>query len=224
MPNAIPILFLAALLAFAQSGQPYQGKPVELTTNMAIDVDGAPNAYGPKGKPTLDFELNAHEGARLSGKVVGYIIEDGKPVLQGPNDPFPGYYISTSGFVDEANHNLNDPKRYVDASKINYVVLGRFAKQNHVGLGDLVAVFSNKTKKSVYAIVGDSGNSSGAEGSLALLQALGYPFTSGKSGEVKGKEITIRYFPGSNPQHSFFATQDALDKQASDLGLDKRFP
>jgi len=223
MPSPVTLLFLVAVFAIAQSDQAYRGTPVELTTSMAIDVDGAPNAYGPKGKPTLDFELNAHEGARLSGKVVGYITENGKPVLQGASDPYPGYYISTSGFVDQQNHNLNDPRRYVDASKINYVVLGRFAKQNHVALGDLVAVYSAKTKKSVYAIVGDSGNSSGGEGSLALLQALGYPFTSGKSGEVKSKEITIRYFPGSNPKHSFYATQDAIDKQATGLGLDKKF-
>ena len=223
MSQSIPLLLIAVLLAFAPPSQPYRGTPVELTTNMAVDVDGAPNAYGPKGKPTLDYELNAHEGARLSGKVVGYLTEGGHPVLQGPNDPYPGYYISTTGFADEANHNLNDPRRYLDASKVNYVVLGRLARQKHVVLGDFAAVHSTATGKSVYAIVGDSGNSSGAEGSLALLQALGYPFTNGKSDSVHKKEIIIRYFPGSNPGHTFYPAQEQIDKRAAALGLDKTF-
>ncbi len=223
MPSLTPLVVLTALLAFVPAGQPWHGMPVELTTNMKIDVDGAPNAYGPRGKPTLDFEANAHEGARLSGKIVGYLTANGKPVVQGPTDPFPGYYISTTGFVDQQNHNLNDPRRYVDASKINYVVLGSLARKNHVALGDLAAVHSSKTGKTVYAVVGDSGNSSGAEGSLALLQALGYPFTTGKAGEVQNKEITIRYFPASNPAPTFFHTQDQIDQLAFDLGLNKQF-
>ncbi len=171
---------------------------VELETAMKIDVDGAPNAYGSPGKPTLDYELNAHAGARKEGKIVGYMTkEDGvTPVLQGPNDPFPGYYISETRFSDQRNPNTFDPKRYVDASRINYVVLGSFAISQHVGMGDFVAVYSKKTGRSVYGIVGDSGNSSGAEGSLALFQSLGYAFKDGKAGEVSKKEIVIRYFPG----------------------------
>jgi hypothetical protein len=157
---------------------------------MAIDVDGAPNAYGPPGKPALDFELNAHRGAISSGEIVGYLTKnnDGRtPEIQGPSDPFPGYFISTTGFEDAANLNRLDPRKYVDASKINYVVLGRFAKQNDAKLGDYVAVHSMRTGNSVFGIIGDSGNSSGAEGSLALLQALGYPVTSGKTGGVETK-------------------------------------
>lgn len=79
---------------------------IEITTKMAIDVDGAPNAYGPKGKPKLDYELNAHEGAKETGKIVGYLTrDDHTPELPGPNDPFPGYYISTAAFYDKGNPN-----------------------------------------------------------------------------------------------------------------------
>ena len=198
---------------------------VELTTSMAIDVDGAPNAYGPPGKPALDFELNAHEGAKASGKIVGYLTKaDGKtPVVQGPQDPFPGFFISTTGFEDKTNPNKFDPRKYVDASKINYVVLGRFAIQNGVKLGDFVAVHSVKKGTSVFGIVGDSGNSTGAEGSLALLQALGYPVRDGKAGGVDKKEIVIRYFPGSNRDHHFFKSQTQIDREAAALSLSKDF-
>ena len=47
-----------------------------------------------------------------------------------------------------------------------------------MNLGDFVVVHSMRTKQTVYGIVGDSGHSSGAEGSLALLQGLGYPLVS----------------------------------------------
>ena len=200
--------------------------PIEITTAMVIDVDGAPNAYGPKGKPTLDFELNAHKRAQVSGEIVGYLTkDDGKtPELQGPSDPFPGYYISTTAFFDRANPNPLDPKRYVDATKINYVVMSDIAMKKGVALGDFVAVYSTKSRKSVYGIVGDDGNPSGAEGSLALLQALGYPFRNGKSGSVEGKELVVRYFPGSNPKHMFYQMQAQIDAHATAIGLNKQFP
>jgi hypothetical protein len=199
-------------------------RPVEITINMKIDVDGAPNAYGPKSKKTLDYERNAHEGAQASGRIVGYLTKkDGyTPELQGRHDPFPGYYISTTGFCDKRNPNLRDPRRYVNASKVNYVVLADVAKDGGVALGDFVAVYSKKTRRAVFGIVGDSGNPGGAEGSLALLRALGYPFKNGKSGEAE-KEIVIRYFPGSNPEHRFFRTQAQINKQARALRLSKKF-
>jgi len=186
-------------------------KSVELTTSMAIDVDGAPNAYGPAGQPALDFELNAHRGAKASGEIVGYLTKgDGRtPEVQGPQDPFPGYYISTTAFQDKSNPNRLDPRKYVDASKINYVVLGNFAAQNNAKLGDFVAVHSKKT--------------GGAEGSLALLNGLGYPFHNGKAGGVEKKEIVIRYFPGSNPDHHFFKSQAQIDQEAASLALSKDF-
>lgn len=103
-------------------------------------------------------------------------------------------------------------------------MLGSAAKKAGVALEDFVAVHSMKTLKSAYGIVGDSGNSSGAEGSLALLQALGYDATSGKSGGVEEKEIIVRYFPGSNPTHWFYGTQAQIDEQAKTLRLSKEFP
>ena len=198
---------------------------VELTTSLTLDVDGAPNAYGPPGKPALDFELNAHRGAKASGEIVGYLTKsDGRtPEVQGPQDPFPEYYVSTTAFSDKRNPNRLDSRKYVDASKINYVVLGNFAARHGAKLGDFVAVHSQKTGKSVFGIIGDSGNSTGAEGSLALLRSLGYAVQNGKAGGVEKKEIVIRYFPGSNPDHHFFESQAHIDQEAATLALSKDF-
>jgi hypothetical protein len=191
-----------------------------LTHRMDVDVDGAPNAYGPPGKPTLDVLLDAHYLRRADQEIVGYLLDNKhRPVLQGPKDPFPGYYISQTTFTDIANHNERDPRGYLDARKINYIVRGDGARRRGVKVGDFVAVHSKRTHRSVFAIVGDTGNPTGDEGSLHLLQELGYPFHDGVSDSVTRPEIVIRFYTNSNPKHRFFFTQTALNEAAIKLGL-----
>jgi hypothetical protein len=195
-----------------------------LTHRMDVDVDGAPNAYGPPGKPTLDIPVNAHYFERADKEIVGYLIDDKKrPILQGPKDPFPGCYISQTAFTDIANQNERDPRCYVDARNINYVVRGDDARRRGVKVGDFVSVYSKRTRKAVFAIVGDTGNPTGDEGSLHLLQDLGYPFHDGINDSVTRPEIVIRFYPNSNPKHQFFFSQVALDEAATKLGLSRDF-
>jgi hypothetical protein len=213
----------AAAAAHAQTSAPHPCFEV-LTHRMDVDVDGAPNAYGPPGKPTLDVLINAHYLERADQTIVGYLLDNKeRPILQSPEDPFPGYYISQTAFADVANHNERDPRGYVDARKINYVVRGNEAGRRGVKVGDFVAVYSKKTHKAVFAIVGDTGNPTGDEGSLHLLQELGYAFHNGISDSVTRPEIVIRFYPNSNPKHQFFFTQAALDEAATKLGLRRDF-
>jgi hypothetical protein len=204
----------------------FDGRPaLEVQVMMDVDVDGAPNAYGPKGKKTLDIldhALSPKEPGHPR-EVVGYMLEydNGPPTIQRKGDPYPGYYVSQTDFADIHNPRMEDPRRYVDAGRINYVVLGKAGKDAGVQLGDFVTVYSCRTGKSAYAIVGDSGNESGAEGSLALVQALGYPIVDGVDHSVSDREIVIRYFPNSNPTHLFFKSQEALNDAARKLGLTK---
>ncbi len=232
MPNYTRVIYAHKLLVMDFAGlstmslaQPPSRPFFDLRGPMFVDVDGAPNAYGPPGKPALDFERNAHHGGRMSGKIVGYLTEnDGRtPVIQGPRDPRPGYYVSTTDFRDDSIDDDRNPLKYLDATKIHYVVLGRFGERHKVQMGDFAVVHSLRTHRTVYAIVGDSGNPSGFEGSLALLQGLGYPFHSGKDDAVEEHEIIVRYFPGSNPERRFFHTQAEIDQAAEALHLDRRF-
>jgi hypothetical protein len=201
------------------------------THRMDVDVDGAPNAYGPAGTHPLDIPRDAHYRGRKHAQIVGYLTDDDNPnlpVLQGPNDPFPGYYISQTAFTDPARTNPADPLRYVDATRINYVVLGNAAKRRGARVGDFVAAYSRTTHKSAFGIIADSGNPSGDEGSLHLLQALGYPFHNGIDDAVEDPEILIRFYPHSNPATPghpplFFRTQAALDAAATKLGLSRDF-
>lgn len=196
-------------------------KATQVLVKMDVDVDGAPNAYGPKSKKTLD--VLAHARAPHSREIVGYMTEydGGPPTVQGPQDPFPGYYVSQTDFADLKNPRKEDPRRYVDATKMNYVVAGDVAQKAGVQMGDFATVYSCRTGKFVYAIVADSGNPSGAEGSLALVQALGYPLKNGIDDSVDAREIVVTYYPGSNPAKEFFKTQAQLDAAAKKLGLAK---
>src|ERR1700730_14003774 len=53
----------------------------EIVVPMTVDVDGAPTSYGPDDRKALDYELNAHVGAKKSGAIVGYLVDKhGKPI------------------------------------------------------------------------------------------------------------------------------------------------
>ena len=198
------------------------------TRRMDVDVDGAPNAYGPAGTHPLDELRNAHYRRRKHAEIVGYLTDDNDPtvpIIQGPHAPYPGYYISQTAYTDPTLTDPKDPRRYVDATRINYIVLGDAARKRGARLGDFVAVHSNLTHKSVFGIVADDGNPSGNEGSLHLLQDLGYPFKNGIDDAVEHRgEIVIRFFPNSNPTQLFFRTQAALNAAALKLGLNRDFP
>jgi hypothetical protein len=230
VPTPRAALTLALLLAPLQiPPRPPSAQDFEIATHrMDVDVDGAPNAYGPAGTHPLDELRNAHYRRRKHAEIVGYLTDDDDPkvpIIQGPHDPYPGFYISQTAYVDATNSNDRDPRRYVDATKINYIVLGNAARKQGARLGDFVAVHSNLTHKSVFAIIADDGNPSGDEGSLHLLQDLGYPFKNGIDDAVEHRgEILIRFFPNSNPSQLFFHTQAALNQAATKLGLSREFP
>ncbi len=220
------LLFAPLLLASGRhsvAGHP----PFELLTRrMDVDVDGAPNAYGPPGSKALDSLNHARYRGWQNAEIVGYLTDDNHPnvpVRQGPNDPYPGLYISQTAYTDPSRTKESDVTRYVNAARISYVVLGDAARARGARLGDFVAVYSRATHRSAFGIVGDSGNPSGDEGSLHLLQSLGYPYRDGRHDAVEGPEIIVRYFPGSNPHRLFFRDQAALDTAALQEGLSRDF-
>jgi len=159
---------------------------------MTIDADGAPNAYHPDNTG-LDDLANAGAPGSWEGLAKG---PDGEPILQGPDDPFPGYYISATALSDRSKA-WNDPARYVDASKIPYIVLpGSFARQIGARPGDFSVVLNQRNGKSSYAIFGDVGPSDRiGEGSVALAETLGIRSDARNGGTRRG--ILYLVFPGS---------------------------
>jgi hypothetical protein len=161
-------------------------------SGMTIDADGAPNAYHPDNSG-LDDLANAGTPGRWEGLAKD---ADGEPFIQGPDDPFPGYYVSATALADRSKP-VNDPTRYVDASKIPFVVLpGGMARQLGARPGDFAAVFNQRNAKSSFAIFGDVGPYDRiGEGSMALAENLGIRSDARNGGARRG--ILYLVFPGS---------------------------
>ncbi len=161
-------------------------------SGMTIDADGAPNAYHPDNTG-LDDLANAGSPGNWPGLAKD---NDGQPFVQGPDDPFPGYFVSETALVDRTKP-VNDPARYVDASKIPFIVLpGGMARQIGARPGDFAIVFNRRNGKSSYAIFGDVGPSDRiGEGSMALAESLGIRSDARNGGTRRG--VLFIVFPGS---------------------------
>lgn len=161
-------------------------------SGMTIDADGAPNAYHPDNVG-LDDLSNAGAPGRWEGLAKD---PDGQPYIQGPDDPYPGYYVSETALADRSKP-VNDPARYVDASKIPFVVLpGGMARQLGARPGDFAAVFNQRNGKSSFAIFGDVGPWDHiGEGSVALAENLDIRSDARNGGARRG--ILYLVFPGS---------------------------
>jgi hypothetical protein len=162
------------------------------TSGMTIDADGAPNAYHPDNTG-LDDLSNAGAPGNWEG-----LAKDGNgdPFVQGPDDPYPGYYVSATALADRSRA-VSDPLRYVDASKIPYVVLpGGMARGLGARTGDFAFVLNQRNNKSSFAIFGDVGPFDRiGEGSVALAENLGIRSDARNGGTWRGIQYLV--FPGS---------------------------
>jgi hypothetical protein len=191
-----------------------KGKGV-LHCGFVIDVDGSPHAYHPDGHSGLDFTANAGRPGNWYGLVTDNESLSGKPVIQGPTDPAPGYYVSYTSLQDTSKART-DPRRYVDSETIPYIVLpGTIIHQaGEPKLGDLAAVFNERNGKLSSAIVADIGpNRRLGEGSIALATRLGLPSNPRGPGIKSG--IAIVVFPGSGDGKP--KTADEIDRKGAEL-------
>lgn len=188
-------------------------------TNMMTDYDGSPRAYhpanrhdkkrNPNGK-ALDWTANAGKPGNWWGIVTDNGKKDGKPVVQGPNDPAPGFYVSPTSLGDHTKA-AKDPRRYVDASTVPFIVLPRKAQHakdrpNGAALGDFASVINLKNGKVVHAIFADSGPGEKlGEGSAALADALG----------KTNSEFDLVYvvYPGSKKSPAWPVPRSAIDAE-----------
>lgn len=171
---------------------PSSPEAVFFKAGLAIDADGAPNAYHPDNIG-LDNLRNAGKPGNWWGVVTDTGKADGTPVVQGSNDPFPGYYVSQTALKDPRKKRT-DPTAYVDSREIPYIALpskfklGEAAQALGIVKGDLAAVFNGKNSKMSYAIFADVGpRDSLGEGSIALAKNLGIkdsPKNGGTSADV----------------------------------------
>jgi hypothetical protein len=181
------------------------GSAVMFRSGMTIDADGAPNAYNPQNTG-LDDLANAGE----PGHWDGLVADHGSPIVQGPDDPFPGFYVSQTALVDW-NKDRDDPARYVDASKIPYIVLpGVLLHEFGARLGDFAVVMNIRRGTIADAIFADIGTL--GEGSIALANDLGI-WSDAREGGTRGGILYLVY-PGSGDHqpHSVDEIKSETDK------------
>jgi len=163
---------------------------------FAVDADGAFRAYHPKDRLGLDSLAHAGHPGNWWALVTENKRRNGRPVRQGRGDPAPGFYVSTTALYDPDNPNVRDPRRYVDAAEIPYVVLHPKAL-GFARLGDFATVVNLDTGKTAAAIVADESTPGVrvGEGSIALAKALGIDSNPRSGGKNRGVAYII--YPGS---------------------------
>jgi len=184
-------------------------------TGLNVDADGSPFAYHPRhgSDKGLDYLGNAGKPGNWWGIATDNGKGSGNPVIQNANDPAPGYYVSTTSLQDP-NFKRTDPRAYVNASEIPFIVLPLRHKNFGGHLGDLGAVVNLKNGKIAYVIAADEGppNKLG-EGSVALAKALGVNASAKSGGTSNG--IAYCFFPGSGNRRP--QTLAEINKTASAL-------
>lgn len=171
----------------------WNGKKIWYLAGITIDADGSPRAYHPTNKG-IDYLSSAGHPGNWWG-----IATDakGNPYIQKSTDPYPGYYISTTSYFN-SEFPPNDPRRYLDAEKVPFVVLPSHIK-NMVApkfLGCHCLVTNKSNGKSCHAVLADLGPKNHiGEGSIALARALDIA-SSPKTGGTNKQIIFYEIFPG----------------------------
>lgn len=186
-----------------------------LTPKLNVDADGAPNSYLVDGKGlsnTCDGVVAIENGQRVTpGKahwlekcrtawdtavasgdykglaIFGFVTDKkGVPIVQGNDDPMPGTgYISATSVVIPGEPDETQ-RRYVDATRIPYVVLpSSFQKAWAIKPGSLAIAYRPKTGRYAFAVFADSGDL--GEGSVRLHLDLGSNPMQVKGGVQRAK-------------------------------------
>lgn len=173
------------------TGNPPPSPALYFKADMAICADGAPNAYHPNSKSGLDKLSNAGSPGDWWALVTD---NKGNPLVQGPHDPFPGFYYSMTA-MSNPEKKPTDPGCFVDARYIPYVVLPESDYQG-AALGDLCLVFNLTNQRSAGAIFAEVGPDVG-EGSMALAALLGIK-PDPRNGDPESHVVAYFIFKGTS--------------------------
>lgn len=192
-----------------------------VTDFMTIDADGAPNAYHPEN---TGLDHLKHAGYPGSSWWKDVLVSD----PGNPDQPFvmtsgryAGYYLSMTALKDPSRP-VTDPARYVDASRVPYVVFPvTFSALKGVGsLGDIGVAINLATGRRSPFVVGDIGPRDHPLGeiSIRLAERLGGREVSARTGpsEPLG-EILYIVFPGSGARYPWPQSSGNIERIAADL-------
>jgi hypothetical protein len=143
------------------------GEAVFFTSDLDVDADGCPMAYGP-GNTGLDHNGNAQTPVSSGNWNPSVLVLDNanQPVKQKDGDPAPGFFICKSSLQDTSKP-VTDPRRYVDALTTPFIVLPG-GSAGPAKTGDAALVIDMRTSKRIKCLVADAGPS-GKTGEASML-------------------------------------------------------
>jgi hypothetical protein len=134
------------------------GEAVFFTSDLDVDADGCPFAYGP-GNTGLDHNGNAQDPLSSGIWNPNVLVLDGskQPVRQKATDPAPGFYVCKSSLRDQSKA-ATDPFRYVDALTVPFIVLPG-GTAGPAKTGDAALAINLTTGTCIKCLVADAGPS-----------------------------------------------------------------
>jgi len=160
---------------------------------FSVDADGAPNAYNPDNVG-LDDITNAGSPGNWYGLATNAPScgPAGALVIQGANDPAPGFYVSTTSMTNPSVHDCRNQRNYVDSTSIPYVALPRSIAKLENNQGNLVALKPLSAVSTEFAVHAEAAPSDGlGEGSIALAKRLGLKSDPRRGGTSKREIVFI---------------------------------
>ena len=190
-----------------------------VTERMAIDADGAPNAYHPNDTGIDALKNAGYPNGGWKSILATDPANSSRPFKQ-TEGAFAGYFVSMTTLKDKTRE-ANDPARYVDATSVPYMVFPRtFWKLNGTGdFGDLAVARSLAKSTTTSAIVADAaGDKPLGEVSIKLAENLSGQAVNPRNGAgaPSGRFIYV-VFPGSKSQPAWPVTLADMDTRANDL-------
>lgn len=203
------------------------------TTRVAVDADGAPNAYHPddvglhctKGTTFKGLDCPANAGYPDSHWWPSVLVPDptnpNRAYVQPASSEFAGFFVSQTSLRDTSKP-LTDPKKYVDSRNIPYIVFpGQFHKMKGTGTtGDLGYAFNLANGKQSPFVVAEIGPPSAKLGemSIALAAALGGTNPNPRTGAgTPSGQFAYVIFPKSGSTHKWPLTFEQIATHATEL-------
>ena len=186
------------------------------TDFMAIDADGAPNAYHPQDRGIDALRNAGFPNAGWQSVLVTDPQNPARPFVQNSGE-FQGFFLSLTTLQDRTKAST-DPARYVDARAVPYIVFpGRFVRMAGTGRLGVLGVARNltngQTSPMIFADVGAPDHKLG-EVSIKLAENLGghdvNPRTGG--GAPRGPFVYV-IFPGSEAVPPWPLTADEMQQR-----------
>jgi hypothetical protein len=189
-------------------------------TRMAIDADGAPNAYHPQDKG-IDALANAgFPRGNWKAILVVNPAKPNEPFVQ-PEGEFAGYFVSQTTLQDRSLP-VTDIRRYVDSRQVPYIVFpgSFFALRGTGNFGDVGVVMNLDNGKESPFVVADAGPPDAPLGevSIRLAENLGGMNINPRTGAgmPRGRFVYLM-FPRTKSDPAWPVSNEQLQRRTQEL-------